>query len=92
MNQIGIAIVETPLDFFEIQGKGSLRNDAVMQEPMFRKGPKAFDAVQMVPAERFAPIFCDDDMIASDIQKNIGVTVVSEVQGSRPIRSGQQQR
>ena len=92
MNEIGVAIVETPLDFLEVQVKGPLGDDAVMEEPVFRKGPEAFDAVYMVPAERFTPVFRDDDMIAPDIQEYIGMTVVGEMQASRAVCSEQKQR
>ena len=47
-----------------------------MVDPLFRRGPEAFNSIEMVSASRFPLVFSDYHMVAADIQKRAGVPTI----------------
>ena len=47
-----------------------------MVNPLFRRGPEAFNSIEMVSASRFPLVFSDDHMVTADIKKRAGVSII----------------
>ena len=47
-----------------------------MVDPLFRRGSEAFNSIEMVSASRFPLVFSEYQMVAADIQKRAGVSII----------------
>jgi len=76
-------MIESPLGLFQREMEILFGNASVMIEPVFGIGPEAFDTVDVISTFGAPLVFTNDHVIASDIQKSIGVPVVGVIQATR---------
>lgn len=77
-------MIEAIADFAKVEVKEASRNTAEWVKPCLRVAPEAFNPVDMVSAHRLAFFLADDDMLAPEAKRRIGIPAVSVIKRSFP--------
>ena len=78
-----MAMVETIANFTQIKMEKFAGHSTVRSQPVFRIGPEAFDAINMVTSLGTTLLLTDDHMAANQAQGGVGLPLVRVVERTR---------